>query len=446
MLTNRRGCANINLSNELIAFHEVCRMKIKMRREEKASIMLFAACWIMYAIVSMTKNAFGASIASIVEEGLFTKSLAGTINAGYYIFYGGAQLLLVKMVDRVSPVKLINMSLIGALISMAGFALAKDFWTMLVLWSITGLLQFAIWPGVIRIIAQYMLPQHRGKAMVYIAFAYCSGMLLNYATASIVLSMANWRMLFWIFLGIIVLTMVMWIVLTKKTIPVLEKIEHKDEVSVEKKETKEKPTGTWKIFWASGIVFMLVPSFARTMLDMGLKSWVPTMITESYSGVSPGFASLMTTILLLVNLSGIYIVNAVYPKRIKSEALYFALCFAVSLPFTLLLLLTGKVPVAIVVILLTVLTTFMYSGHQMINVIIPSKFAEMNMSGGVASVLNAIASFGAVAANFGFGFLADNFGWTATILSWNIMAVLAALFGLLSVKKWNRFIKENGVD
>lgn len=421
-------------------------MRIKMRKEEKASLLLFAACWFMYAIVSMTKNAFGASMASIVGEGLFSKSLAGTINAGYYIFYGGAQLLLVKMVDKVSPVKLINMSLIGALISMAGFAVAKDFWTMLVLWSITGLLQFAIWPGVIRIIAQYLLPSHRGKAMVYIAFAYCSGMLLNYAAASIVLSVANWRMLFWIFLGVIIVTMAMWIIMTKKTIPVLEKIEHKEEVPVRKQETKEKQGSTLKIFWASGIIFMLVPSFTRTMLDMGLKSWVPTMITESYKGISPGFASLMTTILLIVNLGGIYIVKAVYPKKIKSEALYFALCFAVSLPFTLLLLLTGKVPVSVVVFLLTILTTVMYSGHQMINVIIPSKFASMNMSGGVASVLNAIASFGAVAANFGFGFLADNYGWTATIMSWNIMAILATVFGLLSVKKWNRFIKENGVD
>ena len=101
---------------------------------------------------------------------------------------------------------------------------------------------------------------------------------------------------------------------------------------------------------------------------------------------------------------------------------------------------------SVVVVLLTILTTVMYSGHQMINVIVPSKFAPMNMSGGVASVLNAIASFGAVVANFGFGFLADNFGWTATIMSWNIIAILATVFGLLSVKKWNRFIKENGVD
>ncbi len=416
-------------------------MKIKMRKEEKASLVLFAACWFMYAIVSMTKNAFGASMASIVGEGLFTKSLAGTINASYYIFYGGAQLFLVKMVDRVSPVKLINMALLGALISMVGFAMADNFWVMLVLWSVTGFLQFAIWPAVIRIIAQFLLPSHRGKAMVYIAFAYCVGMLSNYAVASIVLKLSSWRMIFWIFLGVIIITTVIWIILTRKTIPILEKHIVEDTAPVTENK-KEKTAGTWKILLSSGIILLLVPSFVRTMMDMGLKSWVPTMITEIYD-VSPSFASMLTTILLLINLGGIYIVNAVHPKYIKSEALCFALCFIIALPFTLLLILTGKIPVGMVVVLLTLVTTFMYSGHQLINVIIPSKFAKMNLSGGVASILNAIASFGAVAANFGFGYLADNFGWTATIMSWNIMAVLAATFGLLSVKQWNRFMKNS---
>ncbi len=414
-------------------------MTDKLKNKEKASVILFAVCWVMYAIVSMTKSAFSASIASIVEEGLFTKSYAGAINAGYYFFYGSAQLLLVKLVDRISPVKLINMALVGAGISMLGFALANNFLTMLILWSITGLLQFAIWPATIRIIAKYLVPEHRGRAMVYIALSYCVGMLTNYAVASVVLNFSYWRTLFWIYLCIIIVTIVIWTVTARKTVSVLEPCEHNEEVLASKKE--EKPSGTWKIFWTSGIICMLLPAFVRTMMDMGLKSWVPTMIMECYEGVSPSFASIITTILLLVNLGGIYIVKMVYPKRIKSEALCFALCFVISIPFTLLLLLTGKISVYAVVLFLTLVTTFMYSGHQIINVIIPSKFAQMNLSGGVASLLNAVASFGAVVANFGYGFLADNFGWTATIMSWNIMAILAALFALLSVKAWNRFIK-----
>lgn len=407
-------------------------------KEQKMSRTLFLVCWIVYAIVCMTKNAFGASMASIIGEGFLTKSLAGTINASYYVFYGGAQLLLVKLVDKISPVKLINMALFGALISMVGFAVADNFYVMLVLWSLTGLLQFAIWPAVIRIMSEYLVPEHRGKAMIYIAFAYCTGMLANYGAAALILKFSGWRMIFNIFFVLLIGTTVLWTITAKKTVPALEK----SVVTAKKPEitqTQQKNRGTWKILLSSGIALMLIPSFIRTMMDMGLKSWVPTMITENY-GTSPSFASALTTILLLVNLSGIYIVNAVYPRFIKNEAVCFGFCFVLALPFTLVLLLIGKIPVGVAVILLTLVTTLMYSGHQLINVIIPSKFAAMNLSGGVASILNAVASFGAVAATFGFGWLAENFGWTATIMSWSIMAVIAAVFSFMSARPWKRFL------
>lgn len=407
-------------------------------KEQKMSRTLFLVCWIVYAIVCMTKNAFGASMASIIGEGFLTKSLAGTINASYYVFYGGAQLLLVKLVDKISPVKLINMALFGALVSMVGFAVADNFYVMLVLWSLTGLLQFAIWPAVIRIMSEYLVPEHRGKAMIYIAFAYCTGMLANYGAAALILKFSGWRMIFNIFFVLLIGTTVLWMITAKKTVPALEK----SVVTAKKPEitqTQQKNRGTWKILLSSGIALMLIPSFIRTMMDMGLKSWVPTMITENY-GTSPSFASALTTILLLVNLSGIYIVNAVYPRFIKNEAVCFGFCFVLALPFTLVLLLIGKIPVGVAVILLTLVTTLMYSGHQLINVIIPSKFAAMNLSGGVASILNAVASFGAVAATFGFGWLAENFGWTATIMSWSIMAVIAAVFSFMSARPWKRFL------
>ena len=95
-------------------------------KEQKMSRTLFLVCWIVYAIVCMTKIGYSASMVSIIGEGFLTKSLAGTVNASYYVFYGGAQLLLVKLVDKISPVKLINMALFGALISMVGFAVADN--------------------------------------------------------------------------------------------------------------------------------------------------------------------------------------------------------------------------------------------------------------------------------------------------------------------------------
>ena len=416
-------------------------MKNAHTKEQKMSRTLFFVCWLVYAIICMTKNAFGASMASIIGEGFLTKPLAGAVNAAYYIFYGAAQLIFVKLVDKISPVKLINISLLGALISMIGFSLADNFYVMLVLWSFAGLLQFATWPAVIRIMSEYLVPEHREKAMVYIAFAYCVGMLANYGAAAIILKFWTWRMIFNVFFVLLIFAALVWIIVAGKTVPVLEN----NTYVASKKETMQpetQKTGTWKILFSSGIILMLVPSLIRTMMDMGLKSWVPTIITESY-GTSASFASTLTTILLLVNLFGVYIAKLVYPRFIKNEAVCFGLCFAISLPFTLLLIKTGEFPVGVAVLLLTLVTTFMYSGHQLINVIVPSKFAKVNLSGAVASILNAIASFGAVIAIFGYGYLAENFGWTATIASWSIMAFVAVVFCFLSAKQWNIFRGNN---
>ena len=415
-------------------------MKTALTKEQKMSRMLFFVCWFVYAVICMTKNAFGASMASIIGEGFLTKSLAGTVNASYYIFYGAAQLVFVKLVDRISPVKLINISLIGALISMIGFSLADNFYVMLILWSVTGLLQFATWPAVIRIMSEYLVPEHREKAVIYIAFAYCTGMLANYGAAAVILKFWTWRMIFNVFFVLLIVTALVWIIAAGKTVPVLEN-SIKSFSKAENVQTETKKTGTWKILFSSGIVLMLIPSLIRTMMDMGLKSWVPTIITESYD-TSASFASTLTTVLLLVNLFGVYIVKLVYPRFINNEAVCFGLCFVLSLPFTLVLLMMGKIPVGAAVLLLTVVTTLMYSGHQIINVIIPSKFAASNLSGAVASILNAIASFGAVIAIFGYGYLAENFGWTATIASWSIMAIVAAVFAFMSSGQWKKFLKK----
>ena len=41
---------------------------------------------------------------------------------------------------------------------------------------------------ILRIIAEYLAPSQKAKAMVYIAFSYCVGQLANYIIAGVVLS------------------------------------------------------------------------------------------------------------------------------------------------------------------------------------------------------------------------------------------------------------------
>lgn len=416
-----------------------------MREEKnpaKASLILFVACWLVYAVLCMTKNAFSVAIAPIVQERFMTKTQAGIINGAYYIFYGGAQLFLAKLIDKISPVKMLHIALFGAFLAMAGLMVAKSFTVMLILWSLSGFLQFASWPATIRIVSQYLVPDFRGKAMTLIAFCYCGGSMVSTLVASVILKYSGWRAIFAMtVITIVIIWAVFWI-LSKKTMPILAKAVEPAPSAVHQTK-KHKNSHTLKIMMVSGIMLMLIPGFMRAMLDTGLKSWVPTLIVENYD-VSSSFASFLTTGLMLINLSGVFLVNMVCPRMIKSEAVCLGLCFLISLPCLAMLTLIGKISVLMAVVLLTVVTTLMYAGNQLINILMPAKFAALNLTGGIASIVNAFACFGIVLANFGFGYLADSFGWNVTILVWIGMAAIGGLFCFLAARFWKRFLKKRG--
>ncbi len=413
-----------------------------MSKEKKASIVLFLACWVVYAVVSMTKSAYSTAIASILQEGLFAKTQAGLISAGFYLFYGGAQLLFLKIIDKLSPTTLVSLTLVGTIFSMVGMAFSNSFAAMLVFWCFCGLVQFAIWPAVLRIIAEYLHAEHEGVARIYIAFSYCTGTLMNYLIAAALLKVSRWTSIFWTFTVVVAVCLVVWVVVSRKTTPILATYRATRLNVVPAEETKSTAShSTLKLLVSSGLIFLLVPSVLRCALDTGLKSWVPTMIVENYD-VSVSFASILTTVLICVNLTGAFIATFFYPKRIKNAVVAFALCFLVTLPFMVMLLWIGKISVALVVLFLTIITTMMYAGHQLINVIIPSRFNKMGKTGSISAILNAFASFGAVIANFVFGFLAENYGWSTTTASWIVIAVVAFVFALMAAPRWKRFAKE----
>ncbi len=414
-------------------------------REEKnparASLILFVACWLVYAVLCLTKNAFGSAIAPIVQEGFMTKSQSGIVNGAYYVTYGGAQLLLARLVDKVSPTKMLHISLFAAFFSMAGFMVATSYSVILILWAVTGLLQFACWPATIRIISQYMIPEMRGKAMISIAFCYCFGTMVNSLSASVILKFMGWRYIFGFSMVVVLLVWLIFWCLSGKTIGVLEKAvvgHHEMAEAHKKKEGHKKSTKNIKIMFLSGIMIMMIPGFIRAALDTGLKAWVPTLIMEKY-GVSSSFASLLTTVVMFVNLTGVFIANWIYPKLVKNEVMGMVILFAVSVPCLILLTRIGAFSVWIAVILLTLVTTFMYGGNQIINIKMPARFAALNLSGGIASTLNGSACMGIVAANMGFGYLADRFDWGVTIWIWVALAAIGGITSFLAVHRWVRF-------
>ncbi|MBO5452356.1 MAG: MFS transporter [Clostridia bacterium] len=408
----------------------------------KSSITMLWLCFFVYAILSMMKTAFSSSMAAIIHDGIFTNSEAGIINACFYFLYGLAQLFGAKMIDKTSPMTFLTIALLSAALSALGMAFAGSFAAMLVIWSLCGLLQFAAWPCTIKIIAEYLLDTHRHKAMTIIAFAYCFGNLLNYFFASIILNLASWRYIFIIDAIILGIMLIIWLIPGMKASKVLtgESVEKNIYDSKMHQNDNAPEISYIKLLRVSGILILLITGFIRTALDLGIKSWAPTLMVQSY-GISPSFATTLTTILMVINLSGVFIANFIYPKYFKNVISALCTCFIICMPASIAMLFIGKIPLWSVVIMLIFFTTMMYCGNQLINVVVPSFFNKYNRSGSIAGILNAAASFGAVASNFGYGLLADKFGWSGTILSWSVMGIISIISCIIIVPIWTKFTK-----
>lgn len=412
---------------------------LKGTNEEKSSKIIFAAVWIAYAILAMVRSCYSSAIAPIIADGLLDKSQSGIINAGFYLFYGGAQLLGAKLLDKVSPVKLITVSLFCTLIVTVGMSLARDFYTLLILWCFCGLMQFGVWPAVVRVLAEYVLPRHRNKAKFYISFAYCIGTILAFLMATVVLKVTSWPALFAIMTVVVIGCIAFWLPAIKKSEPVLIAAQTPQAAQATQDGAPVQKPNLFKLMLLSGVMLILIPTGVRTALDLGLKAWVPTMIMDNYN-VTPSFASAINTVLLFVNIIGVFIVFWIYPKKIRNEVTMFTLVFATILPFVIALLMTGKVHMAVIVILLAVVTTIVYGGNQIAVVLIPSCFAKFNCTGSITSLINSVSSFGAMAANFGFGFLAQKYGWDVTIWSWIIITAVSVVLCAVAIPVWKKFM------
>lgn len=74
----------------------------------------FLFIWFLYAIVCMTKNCYNGAMASIVSDGILTKSQTGLISAMFYVAYAPLQVFGGFLADKFSSERMIKIGLIGA--------------------------------------------------------------------------------------------------------------------------------------------------------------------------------------------------------------------------------------------------------------------------------------------------------------------------------------------
>ncbi len=398
---------------------------------EQSSILLFFLVFFLYALVYMTKNCYSAAMASIVKEGIMTKSQTGLIASMFYIVYAPFQVLGGVAADKYSEKTLIAVGVIGAGVANLLIYFVQDYIAMIIIWSLNAVVQFGIWPGIFKIITTRIIPEQRVKSIFYISMASSVGLLFSYLLS---MCITNWKHNFLLSAAVLFISAAVFIAAYTKLDKKLEKTEAV-------RAAHEKTGGNiFKLFTGSGLVLLFVVYLGVNLLNLGVKSLVPVMLMESYDSISPSLANGLNIILVVVSPLGMLLAkNEIFTKHSAVSVISFLV--AMSLPFLAVITALGKVNIAFVVASFAALMLFMASTIPFFSQV-SLFFHKYGRSATIAGIFNGMAALGIVLANYVFTRIAEAKGWIFTTRCWLYMALGAWMLSLIAIPVWKKFIKK----
>lgn len=418
-------------------------MKNKYMENEHLSLMLFMVVAVIYCLVYMTKNCFSAAMVLLVSEGVLTKTQTGNISAMFYLMYAPFQIVGGLAADRFSPYKLIAIGLLGAAISNTVIIFAGNYYVMMAMWSFNAAIQFGVWPAIFKIVSTMLSPVHRHNAVFYITFSGTAGSVLSYLVAGLV---SEWKTNFEISAIVLFACLALWLVsgkyFAKNMIdedPVSHGVAHLPE---KKLHSPKSDDSMIKILATSGLGIMLPALMLQSMFSVGVQAVVPTMLKESYVGMSASIASVLNIFPILVAILGKYVMQFFYRKKTHNESLAMTICMLCMLVPLFVMLFVGKISVWYIVVMVSLILLISNASSIVSTAHLPVCFSSFGRTGTVSGIINAMASLGIVMANFVSPRLADMFGWVEVVYAWIIFAFVAALIFFVAFFPWKRFVSK----
>lgn len=389
-------------------------------------------------MVYMTKNCFSSAMASIVAEGVFTKTQVGLITSLFYLVYAPFQILGGFVTDKYSPEKLIQIGLIGGGISNLIIFLNQNYYVILASWVFNGMIQFALWPSVFKIISSQLVRSDRSNNVFLISLASSGGLIIAFLVAAVI---PKWQYTFAFSSAVLFILAIIMYAFCKHLDPYMKK----DYMTVEQPKApgiKHSGISNVKLFLLSGFFFVLPQALMREIINQGSKTMSPTMLMECYESVSDSIGNFLNIFIIIAGiLGGLLVKFVLYGKVFKNEIVGLCVLHLIALPFSTALIFIGKIPVSVAVICFCMISASV-TGGTLMQSYYTVLFVRYGKNGTVAGIINAAASMGIVLQSYGLMAVSDNFGWQTTTMVLTGLIVLCLICLSLAIIPVSRFRKQ----
>ena len=410
---------------------------------KRGGTVLFWLCWIAYTTSYITRLNYSTAMSTMITEGLFDKTFGGYLGTGFFACYGLGQLANGFLGDRIKPKYMIGIGITASGIMNLLMALLADKYALLAVWCVNGYCCSMLWAPVIRCFSEYMVAEKRNKAGVSISSTIPLGGIISYLLSSLVLGMSgSYRMLFTAS-GIIGIAVgALWIFgmnsLSGYFADVKPIIAAENGIASGSDTAIRKDNRSFFVLLATtGALLAMVCIFFNGVLKDGVTLWIPTLLSDGFV-VSPSVASLVITLLPIVNLAGAYVARFLDRRFFRNELTTVCFMFGLSFVAVFLLYLIGSLSVVLAAFLVAACTSSMLGANSMLLTFIPLSYSKIGRSSSITGFFDACSYLASAVSSPVIALVSENYGWDITVLSWCGVALAGALFAGIGIPLWKK--------
>ncbi len=399
----------------------------------KTGYLVFLITYVAYVMVCMTRTCFSAATAQVVKEGLMTKSQTGLITTSFYLVYAALQVPGGMLADKIKPIKLVMLGIIGTFIANTVIYFNNRFYVMLIFWVLNGLSQMGFWPAILKILASDVITKNVKNSSFLFSTSTAIGFSFSYLVASLV---KKWQdnFLFSSFMMMVIFFMLLLFLKPIKYVTC--------ENNTEEGKVAENNINILKVLNSGGFMLLVPAIFLWTLVKTGTAALMATMLMESYDNVSSSLGNLITSISVFSGIFGVLFVKILLDKFKKlNQLIVFEISFLILLPFWIFMPKIGVINFWFAAFSLYLTQLLLAAGQLIINIDYVMVFSKFGKEATVSGIVNAVASFAFVAANYGSTRVADVFGWKTLCTIFLIMIIAINLLMFFVLPIWEKFLK-----
>jgi len=389
---------------------------------------------IILSLVYFTSYVTRLNLSAIVQEVInstgYSKTSFSFVLVALSITYGVGQVVNGIIGDKVKPQLVILIGLTFATITNFIFPFFSFSITILtILWAVNGFAQAMMWPPLVRIMVNTFDEETYNKVVIKVINSAYVGTILIYLISPLIISILNWKFVFFFSSICGVLALIIWSITYNKI-----NITSKEENKINKSFSFPKEA----LF---PIAFIIVAIILQGMLREGITTWTPSYLVEIFN-YSEETSIFFTVALAILSIVATLIVGYIYRKFINNEVMLAAFVFSLGVILLFVLYFTYDLNSILSISLIAIIMGCIHGVNLCLISFVPKRFKKYGNISTISGVINSFTYVGAALSTYGIALLIENTGWEFTILSWLIIALIGTLMVIIPFKPWKKFYSQ----